>query len=165
MRVLLMPHSWAPFPWKLWRVLARPHSYAHSRRIHGFFASLWIPSERHQSGTLEIDTMTRRKRYLNLRLAWVGWWFLLSVAWFCRFIENYWVNYICTYSFGKKSKRRSPFDLFESCRVCWISLFLMKRLSKLVSFGGWMVLRMKLIAKKELNLLFQMTPSRILCDR
>ena len=57
--------------------------------------------------------------------------------------------------FGKKLKRRSPFGLFESRRVFSIFLFLMKRLRKLVSFWGWMVLRMKLIAKKELNLLFQ----------
>ena len=71
----------------------------------------------------------------------------------------------CVSWFGKKSKRRSPFGLFESCRVFWISLFLMKRLGKLVSFWGQMVLRMKLIAKKDLILLFQMTPSRILCDR
>ena len=39
-------------------------------------------------------------------------------------------------SFGKKSKRRSPFGLFESCRVFWISLFLMRRFRKLVSLEG-----------------------------
>ena len=67
--------------------------------------------------------------------------------------------------FGKKSKRRSPFGLFESCREKQISLCFMKRLRKLIHFGGRMGLRMKLIAKKELILLFQMTPSRILCDQ
>ena len=68
-------------------------------------------------------------------------------------------------SFGKKSKRRSPFGLFESCREKRISLCFMRRLGKLVHFGGRAGLRMKIIAKKELNLLFQMTPSRILYDR
>ena len=63
------------------------------------------------------------------------------------------------------SKRRSPFGLFESCRDKQIFLCFMKRLSKLMHFGGRMGLRMKLIAKKELILLFQMTPSRILCDQ
>ena len=77
MRVLLVPNSGAPFPGKLRRVLAGSHSHAHFRLTHGFLASLWIPSERHQSGTLEIDTMTRGKRYLILRL---GCFFLLFAA-------------------------------------------------------------------------------------
>ena len=72
--------------------------------------------------------------------------------------------YLIIIWFGKKSKRRSPFGLFESCREKRISLCFMRRLGKLVHFSGRMGLRMKLIAKKELILLFQMTPSRILCD-
>ena len=55
--------------------------------------------------------------------------------------------------------------LFETYGGNRFSPFLMSRLRKLVSFWAQMVLRMKLIAKKELILLFQMTPSRILCDR
>merc|ERR1712074_55006 len=57
------------------------------------------------------------------------------------------------------------FVLFESCREKRISLCFMKRLGKLIHFGGRTRLRMKLIAKKELIPLFQITPSRILCDR
>ena len=67
--------------------------------------------------------------------------------------------------FGKQSKGRSPFGLFESCREKHISFCFMSRLGKLMHFGGRMGLSMKLIAKKELILLFQMTPSRILCDQ
>ena len=67
--------------------------------------------------------------------------------------------------FGKKSKRRSPFGLFESCREIQFSFFLVSGLGKLVFFSGRTSLRMKFIAKKKLNLLFQMTPSRILCDQ
>ena len=67
--------------------------------------------------------------------------------------------------FGKKSKRQSPFGLFESYREKRISLCFMSRLGKLVHFSGRMRLRMKLIAKKELILLFQKTLSRILCDQ
>ena len=54
--------------------------------------------------------------------------------------------------------------LFETCGEIQISLFPLSLLRKLVLFSGRMGLRMKLTAKKELNLLFQMTPSRILCD-
>ena len=50
--------------------------------------------------------------------------------------------------FGKKSKGRSPFGLFESCREKQISLCFMSRLGKLMHFGGRMGLRMKLIAKQ-----------------
>ena len=52
--------------------------------------------------------------------------------------------------------------LFETYGGNRFSLFLIRRLGKLVSFGGRMSLRMKLIAKKELIFLFQMAPSRIL---
>ena len=52
--------------------------------------------------------------------------------------------------------------LFETYSGNRFSLFLIMRLGKLISFGGRMTLRMKLIAKKELIFLFQMTPSRIL---
>ena len=55
--------------------------------------------------------------------------------------------------------------LFETYGGNGFSPFLMSGLRKLISFWARMVLRMKLIAKKELILLFQMTPSRILCDR
>ena len=55
--------------------------------------------------------------------------------------------------------------LFETYDRNQFSLFLMRRLRKLVSFGGRMTLRMKLIAKKELIFLFQMAPSRILWDQ
>ena len=55
--------------------------------------------------------------------------------------------------------------LFETYGGIGFSLFLMGSLRKLICFSGRMTLRMKLIAKKELILLFQMTPSRILCDR
>ena len=54
--------------------------------------------------------------------------------------------------------------LFETYGGIGFSLFLMGSLRKLICFSGRMTLRMKLIAKKELILLFQMTPSRILCD-
>ena len=46
--------------------------------------------------------------------------------------------------FGKKSKRRSPFGLFESCREKRISLCFMKRLGKLIRqnfFSGGHVTR------------------------
>ena len=55
--------------------------------------------------------------------------------------------------------------LFETYGGNRFSLSLMGSLRKLMCFSGRMTLRMKLIAKKELNLLFQMTPSRILCDQ
>ena len=54
--------------------------------------------------------------------------------------------------------------LFETYGGNRFSLSLMRSLGKLIIFWARMVLRMKLIAKKELNLLFQMTPSRILCN-
>ena len=54
--------------------------------------------------------------------------------------------------------------LFETYGGIGFSLFLMGSLRKLMCFSGRMTLRMKLIAKKELILFFQMTPSRILCD-
>ena len=54
--------------------------------------------------------------------------------------------------------------LFETYGGNRFSPFLMGSLGKLVCVSGRMTLRMKLIAKKELILLFQMTPSRILCD-
>ena len=85
---------------------------------------------------------------------------LFSVSFTCKSIISFWL-----FLFGKKSKRQSPFGLFESCREKRISLCFMRRLRKLVHFWGRTRLRMKLIAKKELILLFQMTPSRILCDR
>ena len=65
----------------------------------------------------------------------------------------------------EKSRDSKIRRLFDSREEKLFSLFLMKRLGKLISFWGQMVLRMKLIAKKDLILLFQMTPSRILCDR
>ena len=65
----------------------------------------------------------------------------------------------------KKSKRQSPFGLYESCRKIQFSLALVSGLGKLVCFLGRMGLRMKLIAKKELILLFQMALSCILCDQ
>ena len=55
--------------------------------------------------------------------------------------------------------------LFETYGGNRFSLFLMKRLGKLVSFWARMTLRMKLIAQKELIFLFQMAPSRILWDQ
>ena len=55
--------------------------------------------------------------------------------------------------------------LFETCGEIQISVFPVGLLRKLMLFSGRMRLRMKLTAKKELNLLFQMTPSRILCDQ
>ena len=55
--------------------------------------------------------------------------------------------------------------LFETCRAFWISLFLMRRLRKLILFWARVGLRMKLTAMKELIFLFQMAPNRILCDR
>ena len=55
--------------------------------------------------------------------------------------------------------------LFETCGGIWFSLFPVSFLGKLMLFSGRMGLRMKLTAKKELILLFQMTPSRILCDQ
>ena len=55
--------------------------------------------------------------------------------------------------------------LFETYGGNRFSLFLMRRLGKLVSFWARMTLRMKLIAQKELIFLFQMAPSRILCDQ
>ena len=54
--------------------------------------------------------------------------------------------------------------LFETYGGNRFSFFLMRRL-KLVSFGGRMTLRMKLIAQKELIFLFQMPPIRILGDQ
>ena len=54
--------------------------------------------------------------------------------------------------------------LFETCGGIWFSLFLVSFFRKLVLFLGQTSLRMKSIAKKQLILLFQMTPSRILCD-
>ena len=55
--------------------------------------------------------------------------------------------------------------LFETYGGNRFSLFFMGRLRKLSFFSGRMILRMKLIAKKELIFLFQMTPSRILWDQ
>ena len=55
--------------------------------------------------------------------------------------------------------------LFEFREEKWFSVFLLSGLGKLVNFGSQMGLRMKLIAMKELILLFQMAPSRILCDQ
>ena len=55
--------------------------------------------------------------------------------------------------------------LFETCGGIWFSLFTSSLLGKLVLFSGQTSLHMKLTAKKELILLFQMTPSRILCDQ
>ena len=55
--------------------------------------------------------------------------------------------------------------LFETYGGNRFSFFLMRRLGKLISFGGRMALRMKLIAQKELIFLFQMAPSRILWDQ
>ena len=55
--------------------------------------------------------------------------------------------------------------LFETYGGNRFSLFLMSGLGKLMLFSGRMTLRMKLIAKKELNFLFQMAPSRILWDQ
>ena len=55
--------------------------------------------------------------------------------------------------------------LFETYGGIGFSLFLMRRLGKLACSSGRMGLRMKLRDKKELILLFQMTPSRILCDQ
>ena len=72
-----------------------------------------------------------------------------------RFVKNHLEK-------SRDSKIRRLFDFREEKLF---SLFLMKRLGKLISFWGQMVLRMKLIAKKELNLPFQMTPSRILSHR
>ena len=65
----------------------------------------------------------------------------------------------------EKSRDSKIRRLFEFREEKWFSIFLVSGLRKLINFGGQMTLRMKLIAKKELNLLFQMTPSRILCDR
>ena len=55
--------------------------------------------------------------------------------------------------------------LFETYGGNRFSLFLMSGLRKLISFWGRMVPSMKLIAQKELIILFQMAPSRILCDQ
>ena len=55
--------------------------------------------------------------------------------------------------------------LFETYGGNQFSLSLMGSLRKLIIFWARMVLHMKLIAKKELILLFQMTPSKILCNR
>ena len=55
--------------------------------------------------------------------------------------------------------------LFEFREEKWFSVFLLSGLGKLVNFLSQMRLRMKLIAMKELILLFQMAPSRILCDQ
>ena len=55
--------------------------------------------------------------------------------------------------------------LFETYGGNWFSLFLISGLGKLVSFWGRMVPSMEWIAQKELIILFQMAPSRILCDQ
>ena len=55
-------------------------------------------------------------------------------------------------------------DFLISAKKSCFPFFFMRRLGKLSIFGSQMGLHMKLIAKKELILLFQMTPSRILCD-
>ena len=52
--------------------------------------------------------------------------------------------------------------LFETYGGILFSLFLLGRLRKLACFSGRIILRMKLIAKKELIFLFLMPPSRIL---
>ena len=65
--------------------------------------------------------------------------------------------------FGKKVEEY--LRLFETCGGIQISLFLMKLLRKLMLFSGQMGLRMKLTAKKELIFLFQMAPSRYLCNQ
>ena len=93
-----------------------------------------------------------------------------GVSWSKVLAMSYWYWFIWfVYIFGlvhlEKSRDSKIRRLFDSREEKLFSLFLMKRLGKLISFWGQMVLRMKLIAKKDLILLFQMTPSRILCDR
>ena len=55
--------------------------------------------------------------------------------------------------------------LFETYGGNRFSLLLMSGLRKLISFWRRMGPSMKLIAQKELIILFQMAPSRILCDQ
>ena len=61
--------------------------------------------------------------------------------------------------------RQKSNNFHNDLKTFWISLFLMRRLRKLMLFSGRTSLRMKLTAKKELIFLFQMAPSRILCDQ
>ena len=65
----------------------------------------------------------------------------------------------------KKVEDSKILRFFETCREIQFSLFLASGLGKLISFLGWMGLRMNLIAKKELIFFFQMVPSRILCNQ
>ena len=64
-----------------------------------------------------------------------------------------------------RKKVKEYLRLFETCGGIWFSLFPVRLLRKLMLLLGRMRLRMKLTAKKELILLFQMTLSRILCDQ
>ena len=64
----------------------------------------------------------------------------------------------------EKSRDLKIRRLFDFREEKLFSLFFMGRLGKLINFGSQMRLRMKLKAMKELILLFQMTPGRILCD-
>ena len=73
---------------------------------------------------------------------------------------------------GTKSELCSQCNIIDNedhrlnnCIKYRFSLFLMSGLGKLVLFSGRMALRMKLTAKKELIILFQMALSRILWDQ
>ena len=147
-------------------VMAGSHSFHHciSRQGDGL---LWQAFREHEQLNMEFTTPTTCYHAIIFihALNMLTVFPLFSAA---LLLKKSYLLYVFHYILYTKiiwKKVEEYLRLFETYGRNRCSLFLRSGLRKLSNFEGQMGLRMKLIAKKELIPLFQMTPSRILCNR